>query len=135
MTAKKLFWRRSAAAIGVMVGAMVLALWAAQPAAAAELGQGAASMAVDEQTVPEPADPANPGDLPGEGAAPGAADGDSAVADGGSATPWVMLGIGVLLVLAIGAAMWSARTPRRMDLEGTVSDTGTQEHRFIPPGV
>ncbi|MCB9482792.1 MAG: hypothetical protein H6675_02180 [Dehalococcoidia bacterium] len=143
MNATKLAWTRSAAltgvTVGVLVGSMLVGLLAAQPAHAAELGAEGVPAVLEEQTAPEPADPASPGDVPGEGATNDAVpDGETAVADGGSATPWVIAGIGAVLILAIAAVAWSGRKPRRMDLERgahDLPDARTSEHRYIPPGL
>lgn len=139
MTANELSKMRTAAVIGVLAG-VLFGLAMVQPVAAGDMNFPTTSAAVDEQTVPEPADPQDPGDASGEGVVPGGdgvtSNGETAVADGGNATPWVIAGIGVLLALALAAAIWSARKPRRMDLEGGAHDVGTSsDHRYIPPGL
>lgn len=133
--AKSLFHSRGVLVSAVALGFLAFGLVAAQPASAADLGPGIVPVTVDEQTVPEPADP-NPGGIPGEGAVPGdeGAVPDDLAADGGSATPWVLVGIVALLIAALGAAMWASRKPRHMDIEHD-RHTSTTDGRYIPPGL
>ncbi len=130
---------RSLMATAALAAALVLGVMAAQPAAAAGSDPMPAGAVGEQQTVPEPAQPETPGEgLPGDGAAPGSLpEGESAVADGGAATPWVIGGLAVLLLLALLGAVWASRKPRAMDLDGTApaTDPTLSDHRYIPPGM
>ena len=135
MTAMKPTLIRSAAVSAVLIAVTAVGLLTAGPVMAADLGQDT-TQAVDQQTGPE-APPVNP-DEPGGGTdgAGSLPEGESAVADGGSKTPYVWMGIGVLLVAAIAAAVWASRKPRAMDLEGgDPGDVTRYEQRYIPPGM
>lgn len=131
---------RSLVVAAALAGVVALGVMTAQHASAAGVNGSPSDPAAAEQTVPEPADPVTPGEgdgtLPGEGAAGTLPEGESAVADGGSATPWVAVGVGVLLALALAGAVWASRKPTVMDLEetGTVADPTMSERRYIPPG-
>lgn len=120
----------------VLAGVVALAAFTAQEASAAGLDTSGGDPAAVQQTVPEPADPQTPaeGGTPGAGTLP---EGETAVADGGSATPWVAVGVGVLLVLALAGAFWASRTPRAMDLDGggdLMADPTSASSRYVPPG-
>ncbi len=132
---------RSLVVSAALAGVIALGVMTAQQASAAGLDGPLGDPAAVEQTVPEPADPVTPGEgdgtMPGEGAQGTLPEGESAVADGGSATPWVAVGVGVLLLLALAGAVWASRKPRAMDLEhpGGMSDPALPDtQRYTPPG-
>ena len=126
---------RSLVVAAALAGALAFGAMTAQHASAAGLDGPLGDPTAVAQTVPEPAPP-QPGE--GEGVTPGQTlpEGESAVADGGSATPWIAAGVGVLLVLALAGAVWASRKPSAMDLEGrgTAADPTMSEQRYIPPG-
>lgn len=131
MNALTLLRTRLGVASAVAITVVTLGLLAAQPVAAADLGHTSAAGPIAEQTNPEPPDPAGPGEVPGGDAVPG----EGAIADGGSATPWVMAGVLGVLLLALGAAFWVARRPREGDIDPSQIDTAGSDSRYIPPGA
>lgn len=127
MTANRMFTIRAVGVTAIFMAAAALALLATQPAAAAGWDTTHDGQGIDQQTVPEPAPPE--GEQPGEGPV-----GDGAVAGGGSATPWVAIGIGVLLGVVLFAVYWTSRKPTAVDLDPDAS-LRNQDHRYIPPGM